>query len=151
MSRPVIQRRRRAGRKVALAISKIDSLRTVSSSSVSSSSMSVLKKLLGGSWFVSLRSQRFARELRRPRARFLSPDQRAPRSQRGPCGPVTRLNLRVVRFAEIGRCEQSYTDADARSAHTHQYRALPSHQAPTHECPRALAGLVIGWPLSSVA
>jgi ABC transporter substrate binding protein len=34
MSRPVIQRRRRAGRKVALAISKIDSLRTVSSSSV---------------------------------------------------------------------------------------------------------------------
>jgi hypothetical protein len=49
------------------------------------------------------------------------------------------------------RCEQSYTDADARSAHTHQYRALPSHQPPTHECPRALAGLVIGWPLSSVA
>jgi hypothetical protein len=53
---------------------------------------------------------------------------------------VTRLNLRVVRFAEIGRCEQSYTDADARSAHTHQYWALPSHQPPTHECPRALAG-----------
>jgi len=100
----------------------------------------------------SLRSQRLAltRELRRPRARFLIPDQRAPRSQRGPCGPVTRLNLRVVRFAEIGRCEQSYTDADARSAHTHQYRALPSHRPPTHECPRALAGLVIGWPLSSV-
>src|SRR4051794_37160717 len=61
-------------------------------------------------------------------------------------GPVTPLNLRVVRFAEIGRCEQSYTDADARSAHTHQFRALPSHQPPTHECPRALAGLVIGWP-----
>ena len=66
-------------------------------------------------------------------------------------GPVTPLNLRVVRFAEIGRREQSYTDADARSAHTHQFRALPSHQPPTHECPRALAGLVIGWPLSSVA
>jgi hypothetical protein len=57
----------------------------------------------------------------------------------------------VVCGTEIGRCEQSYTDADARSAHTHQFRALPSHQPPTHECPRALAGLVIGWPLSSVA
>jgi hypothetical protein len=43
---------------------------------------------------------------------------------------------------KLGSCEQSYTDADARSAHTHQYRALPSHQPPTHECPRALAGLV---------
>src|SRR5689334_25254814 len=81
---------------------------------------------------------------------FFGPDI-AGLSAAFPCGPVTRLNLRVVRFAEIGRCEQSYTDADARSAHTHQYRALPSHQTPTHECPRALAGLVIGWPLSSVA
>jgi hypothetical protein len=79
------------------------------------------------------------------------PEDIAGLSAAFPCGPVTRLNLRVVRFAEIGRCEQSYTDADARSAHTHQYRALPSHQPPTHECPRALAGLVIGWPLSSVA
>ena len=45
-----------------------------------------------------------------------------------PCGPVTH----VVRFAEIGRCEQSYTDA---------YWVLPSHQPPTHECPRGLADL----------
>jgi hypothetical protein len=50
---------------------------------------------------------------------FFGPEDIAGLSAAFPCGPVTRLNLRVVRFAEIGRCEQSYTDADARSAHTH--------------------------------
>jgi hypothetical protein len=39
---------------------------------------------------------------------------------------------------KIERCEQFYTDTDARSAQTYSYGAL-SHQPPTQERPRTLA------------
>ena len=49
---------------------------------------------------------------------------------------------------KIERCEQFYTDTDARSAQTYLYGAV-SHQPPTQERPRTLAD-VIGWCLSNV-
>jgi hypothetical protein len=83
-----------------------------------------------------------------------SPARHWPSSRSMGARALQSENPRHTRFPvrkEIGRCEQSYTDAEARSARTHQYRALPGHQPPTLRMPEGPGRLVIGWPLSSVA
>ena len=71
----------------------------------------------------------------------------AERSRHRAC---TRGDASMMPALEIERCEQSYTDTDARSAQTYSYRSAFSHQPPTQERPRTLAD-VIGWCLSSVS
>jgi hypothetical protein len=47
-------------------------------------------------------------------------------------------------IAEIWCFEQFYTDADARSAQAHQYRALPRHQPPTKSARRTPPVSLVG-------
>ena len=55
----------------------------------------------------------------------------------------TRGDASMMPALKIERCEQFYTDTDARSAQTYSYGAL-SHQPPTQERPRTLAMSSVG-------
>jgi hypothetical protein len=79
-----------------------------------------------------------------PLSRWRSPCwPRTSRCRTVPDRACTRGDAAMMPALKIERCEQSYTDTDARSAQTYSYGAL-SHQPPTQERPRTLAMSSVG-------